>query len=385
MLRRGAAIACSLAPLTIDPHPVSAAAATADAATATTTAARIGGSGHGVMQLQGHTFFAHDTLLRVAAATAENAEGAAGDEGGAAALAAADARRGGGGAPSLRGLPLLCWRVLRTEAPPAPATWAVHVLRSEHFTAAIVSAGPAANARARTHQPLEGARAWPGSDKAAAVMGAAQPPALLHASSHRYTNRAKAGGSQSAADARQGAHKSAGATLRRYNERALAEEVAATIAAWAQWLRRCSLVVISASVRSRTIVHAAAGAAAAAKAPTVAPALDKAAAAALGALEALPPLFATLVPPELLFGKGGCDPRVVRPPFATARPTLDECRRVAAELVSRAAAEACQRPRLARLGSARLRAPLTHHPARALSLFAGCGGRARCTSCRPAT
>ena len=49
--------------------------------------------------------------------------------------------------------------------------------------------------------------------------------AILHKTFHCYTVRAKQGGSQSAADKSGGKHKSAGASLRRYNEMALIQHV----------------------------------------------------------------------------------------------------------------------------------------------------------------
>ena len=128
---------------------------------------------------------------------------------------------------------------------------------------------------------------------AAAVFDGAK--CLAHKTSHRYTTRRKAGGAQSSADNRGGAHKSAGAMLRRYNEKALNDEVKACVLEWRQRLCECDLVFLSASARSVGLFYAGA---------------KEAAGAGKGQKEAAP------------FFKG--DPRVRSLPFATGRPTLEE-------------------------------------------------------------
>ncbi|ORZ40919.1 hypothetical protein BCR44DRAFT_34743 [Catenaria anguillulae PL171] len=65
----------------------------------------------------------------------------------------------------------------------------------------------------------------------------------FHASVHRYTTRRKQGGSQSAQDNARHA-KSAGASLRRYNEAALARDVWDQMAAWNEELKKAHIVFV---------------------------------------------------------------------------------------------------------------------------------------------
>ena len=62
-----------------------------------------------------------------------------------------------------------------------------------------------------------------GGHFAGAVFRGAEP--ILHKTFHCYTVRAKQGGSQGASDNSRGHAKSAGASLRRYNEQALVQHV----------------------------------------------------------------------------------------------------------------------------------------------------------------
>src|SRR5207237_564942 len=55
---------------------------------------------------------------------------------------------------------------------------------------------------------------------------------LAHKTFHRYTTRRKQGGSQSANDNAKGAAHSAGASIRRYNEQALVEDVRELLKDW---------------------------------------------------------------------------------------------------------------------------------------------------------
>jgi len=73
--------------------------------------------------------------------------------------------------------------------------------------------------------------------------------ALVHKTFHAYTVRAKQGGSQSAADNKSGGShpKSAGASLRRYNELSLMQHIQDITALWEEQLKTCQLVFFRAT------------------------------------------------------------------------------------------------------------------------------------------
>ena len=103
--------------------------------------------------------------------------------------------------------------ILRTRAP----RWAVCALRSGHFAGAVFNG----------------------------------QEAVIHKAIHRYTVRAKAGGSQSACDGGKKV-KSVGSSLRRYGEQRLAEEIKELMTdKWAPHLAECELILISVSKRMR--------------------------------------------------------------------------------------------------------------------------------------
>ena len=103
--------------------------------------------------------------------------------------------------------------ILRTRSP----RWAVCALRSGHFAGAIFNG----------------------------------QEAIIHKAIHRYTVRAKAGGSQSSCDSSKKV-KSVGSSLRRYGEQRLAEEIKELMTdKWAPHLAECELVLISVSKRMR--------------------------------------------------------------------------------------------------------------------------------------
>jgi len=105
--------------------------------------------------------------------------------------------------------------LLKTRSP----RWAVLALRSGHF--------------------------------AGAVFQGAEP--TVHKAIHRYTTRAKQGGSQSTMDNSGKKPKSAGASLRRYGEQRLAEEIQELVTdKWAKELSQCELIFISVSRRMRS-------------------------------------------------------------------------------------------------------------------------------------
>uniref|UniRef100_K3WKI9 VLRF1 domain-containing protein n=1 Tax=Globisporangium ultimum (strain ATCC 200006 / CBS 805.95 / DAOM BR144) TaxID=431595 RepID=K3WKI9_GLOUD len=117
--------------------------------------------------------------------------------------------------------------------------------------------------------------------------------ALCHKTFQRYTVRRKQGGSQSASDNAGGKAKSAGATLRRYNETALKQDVADLLAQWSDLLKGTELIFLSSGKSDRATFFA-----------------EK--------------------PPVLQSD----DPRLRRIPFATFRPTFEEVCRVRSDLSS---------------------------------------------------
>lgn len=105
---------------------------------------------------------------------------------------------------------------------------------------------------------------------------------------HRYTVRRKQGGAQSASDNAHGKANSAGSTIRRANERMLQQEIHQLLDSWKHHLQDCYRIFYRASGRSNR---------------------------------------------GLLFGYDNAvidprDKRLSQVPFATGRPTFDECRRV---------------------------------------------------------
>jgi hypothetical protein len=141
-----------------------------------------------------------------------------------------------------------------------------------------------------------------GGHYAAAILDmttAPLPTATHHATAHRYVVRAKAGGRQSAKDGAGGKTiKSAGSSLRRYNEAALDADVRASLAKMAPALAAASLVFVHAPGQANSAS-----------------------------------LFTT--------GPGGApapldrrDPRVRGVPFPVRRPTLAEAVRVAKVLAT---------------------------------------------------
>jgi len=76
---------------------------------------------------------------------------------------------------------------------------------------------------------------------------------ICHKAFHRYTVRAKAGGSQSTCDNSGKNVKSAGSSLRRHGEQRLAEEIKEIMTEkWAQELASCDLIFVSVSKRMKS-------------------------------------------------------------------------------------------------------------------------------------
>ena len=69
-----------------------------------------------------------------------------------------------------------------------------------------------------------------------------QAKVIAHKTFHRYTTRRKQGGSQSANDSAKGAAKSAGASIRRYNEMALESEIRALLTDWKELIDKSELI-----------------------------------------------------------------------------------------------------------------------------------------------
>ncbi|KAK1939204.1 Protein vms-1 [Phytophthora citrophthora] len=116
--------------------------------------------------------------------------------------------------------------------------------------------------------------------------------ALCHKTFQRYTTRRKQGGAQSASDAG-GKAKSAGATLRRYNEAALKQDVSALLNEWKDVLKDVELIFLSSGKTDRSTFF-----------------------------------------PEKNAVLHSDDMRVKRIPFATFRPTFEEVCRVRSDLSS---------------------------------------------------
>lgn len=74
-----------------------------------------------------------------------------------------------------------------------------------------------------------------------------QATVIAHKTFHRYTTRRKQGGSQSANDSAKGAAKSAGASIRRYNEMALETEIRALLTEWEDLINKCELIFVRAT------------------------------------------------------------------------------------------------------------------------------------------
>ncbi|VDM79864.1 unnamed protein product, partial [Strongylus vulgaris] len=110
---------------------------------------------------------------------------------------------------------------------------------------------------------------------------------VAHKAFHRYVVRAKQGGVQSANDNAKGPARSAGAALRRYNERALCEDIMNLLKMWTELLAATPLIFIRCASYQKVIFHE----------------IDEG-------------------------GFSRRDPRLRTIPFETKRPLLDEVRRV---------------------------------------------------------
>ena len=155
----------------------------------------------------------------------------------------------------------------------APPLWAVVLCRGGHFAAAVF----------QLVRPTQ--RGAPPRPHECATV-------LAHKTIHRYVTRRGQGGRQSSADGGKSIN-SAGSSLRRHNEVALATEARALLAEWAPLLNRAALLFAHApGPANAAVLHANGGP------------VSKA------------------------------DPRLRRIPFATGRPTLEEAWRAVSKLAS---------------------------------------------------
>lgn len=103
------------------------------------------------------------------------------------------------------------------QAVPLQMKWAVIIMGGGHFAAAIFDGGES----------------------------------IAHKTFHRYTCRAKQGGSQSAKDQAGRPPKSGGATLRRYNEAALVKDIQDLMSCWGEDLQSCNRIFFRAASFNR--------------------------------------------------------------------------------------------------------------------------------------
>ncbi|KAG7820574.1 hypothetical protein KL909_004446 [Ogataea angusta] len=109
---------------------------------------------------------------------------------------------------------------------------ALFMLGGGHFAGAIIS-----------HEPIS----TKGNHGSAEELRMQSVRFLHHKTFHRYTTRRKQGGAQNASDNAKGKAKSAGSTLRRYNEQALEQDIRNLLAEWKKELDGCEYIFIKAS------------------------------------------------------------------------------------------------------------------------------------------
>ncbi|KAF2768211.1 hypothetical protein EJ03DRAFT_328575 [Teratosphaeria nubilosa] len=124
------------------------------------------------------------------------------------------------------GVPLAASMLPRVADSPGPHYF-LCMIGGGHFAAMLVSLIPKVTKKAGM------------GDRSASV--------LAHKTFHRYTTRRKQGGSQSANDNAKGNARSAGSSIRRYNEAALTREVRDLLAEWKPWIDTSELLFVRAS------------------------------------------------------------------------------------------------------------------------------------------
>ena len=236
-------------------------------------------------------------------------------------------RRGGGGATSTSSSSSAAALVPFVSSDGTPfALWRPLLFAPRKAAASDASSSEAAAAAASAASSLRGdRRCWAvvlakGGHFAAAAFAVSEPPrrgepldkyprALAHGTAHRYVVRAKAGGRQSTKDAAgggAGAIKSAGSSLRRYNERALEADIRKTLADFGDLLSedKCALIFVHApgQANAASLFGGSGGGGGGSSSASA------------------------------LLRKG--DPRIRPVPFAVRRPTLSEAGRAARALLT---------------------------------------------------
>ena len=189
---------------------------------------------------------------------------------------AADLRHSSGGRTS----PI---ELLLTDLFSPGEKWAVFAFSSGYFMSSVWEVAPPADALSNAHALGRPLPTW--------------PRCILHKRHHRYTTRAKQGGSQSAHDSKGHAAKSVGAQMRRAGERHLLEDVHGIFAnpVWTPAIREAARIIIAAPRRER-------------------------------------PAFMQAAAPTL----AKHDPRIFAPPFETGRPSLEVVTSIVRTLLSAA-------------------------------------------------
>eukprot|EP01041_Mallomonas_annulata_P012718 gene12718-26790_t len=77
---------------------------------------------------------------------------------------------------------------------------------------------------------------------------------IVHKTFRRYTIRAKSGGGQSSHDNKGHKAKSAGATLRRYGEQALQDDVRTLLKHWRDYINSCDIIILAIPRTMRTVI-----------------------------------------------------------------------------------------------------------------------------------
>ncbi|KAL5492349.1 hypothetical protein ACEPAI_3796 [Sanghuangporus weigelae] len=132
---------------------------------------------------------------------------------------------------------------LREMQTPLPEgrKWAMFMVAGGHFAGLVVRVSRPSGGNEETLQKGKQKKAVP------------EMEILLHKTFHRYTTRRKQGGSQSLNDNAKGNAKSAGATLRRYGEQALRDDIRNLLSEWAEDINACERIWLRASSSNRRI------------------------------------------------------------------------------------------------------------------------------------
>ncbi|OCB89986.1 hypothetical protein A7U60_g2842 [Sanghuangporus baumii] len=119
--------------------------------------------------------------------------------------------------------------------------WAMFMVAGGHFAGLVVRVSRPSGENEETLQKGKQKKTVP------------EMEILRHKTFHRYTTRRKQGGSQSLNDNAKGNAKSAGATLRRYGEQALRDDIRNLLSEWAEDINVCERIWLRASSSNRRI------------------------------------------------------------------------------------------------------------------------------------